>query len=102
MKKAVATILQFFLFLIVFFAGSLFPLPPPFHHERIISSTPAATRIFIGDGLHLMLALYIVIVLIEAVTKHLRTSAPWTTLALILAAVLGFMMKFGFLTRSAY
>jgi uncharacterized membrane protein AbrB (regulator of aidB expression) len=102
MKKAVATILQFFLFLIVFFVGSLFPLPAPFHHERIISTTPAATRIFIGDGLHLMLALYIVIVLIEAVTKRLRTAAPWTTLALILAAVLGFMMKFGFLTRSAY
>jgi uncharacterized membrane protein AbrB (regulator of aidB expression) len=102
MKKAVATILQFFLFLIVFFAGSLFPLPAPFHHERIISTTPSATRIFIGDGLHLMLALYIVIVLIEAVTKRLRTAAPWTTLALILAAVLGFMMKFGFLTRSAY
>jgi hypothetical protein len=102
MKKAVATILQFFLFLIVFFAGSLFPLPAPFHHERIISTTPAATRIFIGDGLHLMLALYIVIVLIEAVTKRLRSAAPWTTLALILAAVLGFMMKFGFLTRSAY
>jgi hypothetical protein len=102
MKKALATIFQFLLFLVVFFVGSLFPLPPPFHHERILSTTPAATRIFIGDGLHLMLALYIVIVLIEAVSKRLRTAAPWTTLALILAAVLGFVMKFGFLTRSAY
>jgi uncharacterized membrane protein AbrB (regulator of aidB expression) len=102
MKKTLVTILQFFLFLFVFFAGSLFPLPPPLHHERIISTTPTASRIFIGDGFHLMLALYIVIVLIEAVTKHLRTAAPWTTLALILAAVLGFMMKFGYLTRSAY
>jgi len=102
MKKALATIFQFLLFLVVFFVGSLFPLPPPFHHERILSTTPAATRIFIGDGLHLMLALYIVIILIEAVTKRLRTAAPWTTLAVILAAVLGFVMKFGFLTRSAY
>jgi hypothetical protein len=102
MKKALATIFQFLLFLVVFFVGSLFPLPPPFHHERVLSTTPAATRIFIGDGLHLMLALYIVIILIEAVTKRLRTAAPWTTLALILAAVLGFVMKFGFLTRSAY
>jgi uncharacterized membrane protein AbrB (regulator of aidB expression) len=102
MKKALATILQFFLFLIVFFTGSIFPLPPALHHERVISSTPAATRIFIGDGLHLMLALFLVIVLIEAVTKRLRTAAPWTTLALILATVLGFMMKFGSLTRSAY
>ena len=102
MKKALATILQFLLFLIVFFVGSLFPLPHPFHHERIISTTPEATRIFIGDGLHLMLALFIVIVLIEAATKRLRTAAPWTTLALILATVLGFMMKFGYLTRSTY
>jgi hypothetical protein len=100
MKKALATIFQFFLFLIVFFVGSLFP--PPFHHEHVISSTPAATRIFIGDGFHLMLALFIVILLIEAVTKRFRTAAPWTTLALILATVLGFMMKFGYLTRSAY
>jgi hypothetical protein len=102
MKKTLATILQVFLFLIVFFVGSLFPLPPPFHHERVISSTPAATRIFIGDGFHLMLALFIVILLIEAVTKCFRTAAPWTTLAVFLATVLGFMMKFGYLTRSAY
>jgi uncharacterized membrane protein AbrB (regulator of aidB expression) len=102
MKKALATILQFFLFLIVFFAGSLFPLPAPFHHERVVSVTPTATRIFIGDGLHLMLALFVVIVLIEVLMKRFRTAAPWTTLALILATVLGFMMKFGYLTRSTY
>jgi hypothetical protein len=102
MKKALATILQFFLFLIVFFIGSLFSLPRPFHYERILSTTSAGTRIFMGDGLHLMLALFIVIVLIEALTKRLRTAAPWTTLALVLATALGFMMKFGFLTRSAY
>jgi uncharacterized membrane protein AbrB (regulator of aidB expression) len=102
MKKAVATILQLFLFLVVFFAGSFFPLPRPFHFERVISTSPTATRIFIGDGLHLMLALYIVILVIEALTKRLRSAAPWTTLAVILAGVLGFMMKFGYLTRSTY
>jgi hypothetical protein len=102
MKKALATILQFFLFLIVFFVGSIFPLPPPFHHERIVSATPGVTRIFIGDGLHLMLALFLIIILIEVLMKRLRSAGPWTTLALILATVLGFMMKFGYLTRSAY
>jgi hypothetical protein len=102
MKKALATIFQFFLFLIIFFVGSIFPLPAPFHHEHVVSSTPAATRIFIGDGLHLMLALFVLILLIEAATKRFRTAAPWTTLAVLLAAVLGFMMKFGFLTRSTY
>jgi len=49
-----------------------------------------------------MLALFLVIILIEVLMKRVRTAAPWTTLALILAAVLGFMMKFGYLTRSAY
>ena len=48
------TILQLILFLIVFFAGSLFP---PFHIEHVLSTSPAGTRIFVADGLLLMLAL---------------------------------------------
>ncbi len=99
MKKAVLTILQFFLFFIVFGVGSLFP---PFHFEHVLIATPGVTRIFVADGLLLMFALYVLIVLIEVLRKRLRTSAPWTTIAVILAAVLGLMMKFGFLTRSAF
>jgi hypothetical protein len=99
MKKAVLTILQFFLFLIVFGAGSFLP---PFHFEHVLFATPGVTRIFVADGLLLMFALYVLIVLVEVLRKRLRTSAPWTTLAVILAAVLGLMMKFGFLTRSAF
>jgi|SRR5580704_713754 hypothetical protein len=99
MKKVVIAILQFILFLIVFGAGSLFP---PFHIEHVIIATPGTTRIFVADGLLLMLALYILIVIVQVLRKHLRTSTPWTTLALILATVLGLMMKFGFLTRSAF
>jgi hypothetical protein len=99
MKKAIATILQFLLFLLVFCIGSLFP---PFHIQHVLAATPAATRIFIADGLLLMLGLYVLIILIEALAKRLRTAAPWTTLALVLATVIGFAMKFGFLTRSAY
>jgi hypothetical protein len=99
MKKAVLTILQFFLFLIVFGVGSLFP---PFHFEHVLIATPGVTRIFVADGLLLMFALYVLIVLVEVMRKRLRTAAPWTTLAVILATVLGLMMKFGFLTRSAF
>jgi hypothetical protein len=99
MKKAIATLLQFLLFFFVFGIGSILP---PFHIQHILTSTPAATRIFIADGLLLMLGLYILILLIEFLTKRLRTAAPWTTLAFILAALLGLIMKFGFLTRSAY
>jgi hypothetical protein len=99
MKKALLTILQFFLFLIIFGAASLFP---PFHFEHVLIATPGVTRIFVADGLLLMFALYVLILLVEVMRKRLRTSAPWTTLAVILAAALGLMMKFGFLTRSAF
>jgi hypothetical protein len=99
MKTAVLTILKFFLFLIVFGLGSLFP---PFHFEHVLIATPGVTRIFVADGLLLMLALYVLVILVEVMRKRLRTAAPWTTLAVILATVLGLMMKFGFLTRSAF
>ncbi len=99
MQKVILTILQFLLFLIVFGAGSLFP---PFHFEHVLIATPGVTRIFVADGLLLMFALYVLIVLIEIMRKRLRTAAPWTTLAVILAAVLGLMMKFGFKTLSAF
>jgi hypothetical protein len=99
MKRVTLTTFQFVLFLIVFGAGSFLP---PFHFEHILIATPGFTRIFVADGLLMMFALYIVIVLFEVTRKRLRTSAPWTTLAVILAAVLGLMMKFGFKTLSAF
>ena len=99
MKKAIVTILQLVLFLIVFGVFSHFP---PFHIQHVLSSTASGTRIFIADGLILTLALYFVILLIEALRKRLVTSAPWTSLAFILAVFLGILMKFGFLTRSRF
>jgi hypothetical protein len=95
MKTAIITILQFVLFLIVFGAGSFFP---PFDYEHVLIATPGFIRVFVADGLLLMFALYVLILVIEAFRRRLRTAAPWTTLAVILAAVLGLMMKFGFKT----
>jgi hypothetical protein len=99
MKNAVFTVFKLILFLFVFFIGSIFP---PFHFEHILIATPGTTRIFIADGLLLMLALYVLLVIVEALRKRLRTAGPWTTLAFVLALVFGLMMKFGFLTRSAF
>ena len=96
MKNFLFLCLQFVVFLIVFAAGSLFP---PFHIERVVTTTPTLTHLFVVDGLLLMVALYVVIIAIEAVRKRLGSLAPWTTLALMLAAVLGLMMKFGFITH---
>ncbi len=95
MKTAIITILQFVLFLIVFGIGSFFP---PFDYEHVLIATPGFIRVFVADGLLLMFALYVLILVIEALRRRLRTAAPWTTLAVILAAVLGLMMKFGFKT----
>jgi hypothetical protein len=99
MRKAIVTILQLILFLFVFFVGSILP---PFHFEHVLIATPGFTRIFVADGMLLMFALYVLIVLVEVLRNRLRTSVPWTTLAVILAAIFGLMMKFGFLTRSAF
>jgi hypothetical protein len=98
MQKIIFTLLKFFLFFLAFLVGSFLPLPPPFHFERVLNTTSAGTHIFIGDGLHLMLVLYIVLVVIEVLRKKLRSSVPWTTLALLVAMGLGFLMKLGFKT----
>jgi hypothetical protein len=99
MKKVVVTVLQLILFLLVFLVGSIFP---PFHFQHILIATPGFTHIFVADGLLLMFALYVLIILVEVLRKRLRTSGPWTTLAVILAAVFGLMMKFGFKTPSTF
>ena len=99
MKKVVFTILKFLLFFIVFGVGSLFP---PFHFEHVLIATPGVERVFVADGLLLMFALYVLMVLFEILRKRLRTSTPWTTFAVILATVLGLMMQFGFKTLSAF
>jgi len=95
MKKVIFALLQFVLFLFVFFVGSFFP---PFDVEHVLLAAPGTSRVFVADGLLLMFALYVLIVLIEVLRKRLRTSAPWTTAAFLLAAIFGLMMKFGFKT----
>ena len=99
MKKALLTLFQLVVFLLTFFLGSILP---PFHFEHIILATPGSTRIFVADGLLLTLALYVLIVIVQILRRRLRTATPWTSLALMLAIVFGLMMKFGFLTRSAF
>jgi hypothetical protein len=99
MKNVILTVLKLVLFLFVFFVGSMLP---PFHFEHVLIATPGVTRVFIADGLLLAFALYVLLVVVEVLRKRLRTSAPWTTLAFLLAVAFGLMMKFGFLTRSTF
>jgi hypothetical protein len=95
MKKLLSTVLQFVMFLLVYAIGSLFP---PFHIQRLLIATPTYSRIFIMDGILIAVALYIAIVLGETIMKG-RRQITWTTIAFVLALVLGYVMKFGFITH---
>ncbi|RSL17426.1 hypothetical protein EDE15_2960 [Edaphobacter aggregans] len=97
MKKFLSTFLQFFLFLLTFAIGSF---AHPFNLRwGLTVTTPTVTRYFVPDGLLLMVILLILILIMEALMKRLRTFAPWTALAFVLAAIVGYAMKLGFITR---
>jgi hypothetical protein len=97
MKKFLSTFLQFFLFLLTFAIGSF---AHPFNLRwGLTVTTPTVTRYFVPDGLLLMVILFVLILIMEALMKRLRTFGPWTTLAFVLAAIVGYAIKLGFITR---
>jgi hypothetical protein len=99
MKNVLLTLLQFVLFLFVFFAGNLLPIF--LHVPSVVTKWADGTRGFQWDGAILMLAVFVLILLVEALSRRIRRAAPWTTLALVLAAAAGLAMKFGFLDLSS-
>jgi len=100
MKRAILGFLQFVLFLIVFAAGSFLN---PFHLKWFVTHpTPLSTRDFSPGGLILVLALYLVILLVQVVTRKVPWANAITTIALLLALILGFAAKFGFATHELY
>ena len=97
MRKFFSVFLQFFLFLVTFALGSF--VLHPFHVQTVLASSDAThARSFVWDGLLLMLLLYALVLLIEALMKQLRAMALWSTAAVGLAGILGLMMKFGFIS----
>jgi len=94
MKRAFFTFSQFVLFFLTFAVGSILPA---FHLlPSIVTKFANGTRLFIWDGVLLMVVLLLVILLIEALRKRLRSAAAWTALAFLLAIILGLAAKFGF------
>lgn len=93
MKRVLSVVLQFILFLLVFAAGSFLPganiLPT-------LSVGAGAGRVFVYDGVLLMLVFYVLILLIAVVRKRIQLAWPNSTVALVLALILGLAMKFGF------
>lgn len=98
MKRAVFTALKFVLFLFAFFVGGFLPF---LRLPSFVTKWANGTRGFQWDGILLMLALFFLFLLIEAARKRIRTAAPWTSLALLLALIVGLIMKFGFLSFDA-
>ena len=97
-KRAVLVTLQTLLFLLVFFLGSFLPAFNVLPMWRVAAG---ATHWLVLDGLLLLAAVWLLILGIEAAAKHTRPWAALTSLAAVLALVLGLAMKFGLMDRVA-
>ena len=92
--KSVLFALQVMLFLLVFAAGSVFlPFLPFLPVLQVITSPGHA---FVYDGLLLAVLLWLVILAVEAARQRLREAGLLTTAALVVAVLLGLVMRFGF------
>ncbi len=93
MKRVLSIVLQFILYLLAFAIGSFLPV---FHLLPTLSFNIGAGRVFVYDGILLMLALYLLILLIAAARKKIHTALLNATLAFLLAMIVGLLLKFGF------
>jgi hypothetical protein len=93
MKRVLSVVVQFILYVVVFAVGSLLP------GANVLPTLglPVGTgRVFVYDGLLLMLVVYILILLIAAARKRISIAWPNATIALVFALIVGLAMKFGF------
>jgi len=100
MKKALSLVAQTVLFYVVFAVGFLLD---PFKLKWFVSHpTPTSTRYFVPDGLIILVILYVAILGIEAARKRLLSSGAITSIAFVVALILGLMSKFGFATHDLF
>jgi hypothetical protein len=104
MKKALAFIAQFVLFAAVFVATPVLAIFDPWHlkHWFVSHPTLTSTRYFSPEGFLLMVALYLLILAIEAATKHLRTAGTITTIAFVVVLVCGVLLRWGWATNELF
>lgn len=84
------------LYVVAFAAGSF---ARPFGVIRTLGAHGLAVRLFIWDGVLLMVGLYLLTLVIEAVGKRLRDLAGWTTASLMIAGLIGYLLRLGFVTK---
>ncbi len=92
MKRVLSVVLQFILYIVVFGVGSLLPA---FNILPTWSISTGPGRVFVYDGLLLTLLVYVLVLIIAAARKRIAIALPNATIALMLAIVLGLLMKFG-------
>jgi len=92
MKSVLSIVLQFILYIVVFGVGSLLPA---FNILPTWSLSTGPGRVFVYDGLLLTLVVYILILVIGAARRRIAIALPNATIALVLAVLIGLLMKFG-------
>jgi hypothetical protein len=95
MKRALTILLELVAFLVLFLGGSLLP---EFKVLPKWSIAAGPNKIFVLDGLLLMLSLYVLLLLIAVMRKRIRFGWQNPTIALVLALIVGLLSKFGFQT----
>jgi drug/metabolite transporter superfamily protein YnfA len=91
MKRVLSLLLQLVLLLLVYAAGCVLPV---FHVLPALQWNGAAGRVFVYDGLLLMLALYLLLLVAAALRRRLRSSGVTSTGAVMLALVLLLLTRF--------
>jgi hypothetical protein len=100
MKKIILGFLQFLLFVVVLL---IVPFWSPLGLRWFTTHpSPTSTRYFAADGLVFAIALYIAILIIDLLRKRILSSGMLTTLAFILALVVSYAGKFGFVTQDIF
>jgi hypothetical protein len=92
-KRALSIFFQFLLLLVAFFVGGLLPV---FHILPLWSISTGPTTSFVLDGLFALIFLYMLFLVVAVLRRRLFTSGLNTTIAFLLALVIGFIAKFPF------
>ena len=95
-KRMLLAVILVFLYVMAFAAGSF---AHPFGITRTLGSHGLGLRLFIWDGVLLMVGLYVLTLVIQAIGKRVRELAVWTTASLVVAGMIGYLLRFGFVTK---
>ena len=97
MKRLLLLLGESLLFFVLFALGSFLH---PFNLHWATTATQQGTRYFVADGLLLALGALLAIAMVQSLRKRL-CDTPRTIIAFVLAVVVGYIIKLGFVTVEA-